>query len=350
MATPWKEVAASKAYRSLSSEDQEAARNQYFDEVVAPHVDNEDFAAVRKMFDDDTKPTILSRAKDIAGDAIDYVKDAVAPAARPEAPDIAEQAERGERPTLPGYGIKPPEQEPVRPDGSIHEARRAEQLIDLLVKRRYLETKQGPDYYAEQGASPKMIENVAKQREEGLAKINAEIERVKAIPTFASDESFLDVAKRNVGDRPSSLLPFTAAFQSGARVEELRRAVSAINENDATDADREYVKQYMEYSKILSKTDKTLGGEIADILSHLPAFAGELITTGGLYTAAKIPILKTVEKYGGKAARKYAEKKYPWPDSRRPAGRWRAIHRRRPRADRRGYLQQYIEALQNLGR
>jgi hypothetical protein len=47
---PWSAVAASPEYQSLSSSDQQAAKDQYFQSVVAPQVQPEDMDAARKQF------------------------------------------------------------------------------------------------------------------------------------------------------------------------------------------------------------------------------------------------------------------------------------------------------------
>lgn len=58
MAKKWVEVAASPAYQALAPEQQEEARNQYWAEVVAPHVPEQERASVRQMFDNDTARTV----------------------------------------------------------------------------------------------------------------------------------------------------------------------------------------------------------------------------------------------------------------------------------------------------
>lgn len=54
MAKTWNEVASSAAYKALSPEDKELARTQYFDDVVAPKVSEEDYSAAKAQFDADT--------------------------------------------------------------------------------------------------------------------------------------------------------------------------------------------------------------------------------------------------------------------------------------------------------
>lgn len=57
MATPWAQVAASPQYRALPPEQQEAARQQYFDQVVAPQIgDPSQIEIARAQFDAQAKP------------------------------------------------------------------------------------------------------------------------------------------------------------------------------------------------------------------------------------------------------------------------------------------------------
>ncbi|NIJ86998.1 hypothetical protein FHY35_004048 [Xanthomonas arboricola] len=58
MAKKWVEVAASPAYQALAPEQQEEARNQYWSEVVAPNVPQQEQATVRQAFDADTQRTV----------------------------------------------------------------------------------------------------------------------------------------------------------------------------------------------------------------------------------------------------------------------------------------------------
>lgn len=56
MAKPWAEVSASDGFKALSADQQEAARAQYFDQVVAPKVPKEQIDAARSQFDEQTGP------------------------------------------------------------------------------------------------------------------------------------------------------------------------------------------------------------------------------------------------------------------------------------------------------
>lgn len=63
MAKKWSDVAASTAFQALSLDQQEEARQQYFEDVVAPQVPEEDLDVARSQFYADTQKT-LSRAAD----------------------------------------------------------------------------------------------------------------------------------------------------------------------------------------------------------------------------------------------------------------------------------------------
>lgn len=82
MAAPtWKEVSSKPEFKALAPEDQEATRNLYWKEVVMPQVDTDQLEATRKLFDEDTAPTITNRIKQAAPEyiqkGIDFVSGAV---------------------------------------------------------------------------------------------------------------------------------------------------------------------------------------------------------------------------------------------------------------------------------
>lgn len=58
MAKRWAEVAASPEFKALPPPEQEAARGQYFDQVVAPQIPPEEQNAARTQFDQYSKPAI----------------------------------------------------------------------------------------------------------------------------------------------------------------------------------------------------------------------------------------------------------------------------------------------------
>lgn len=77
----WSEVASSPAYLALPQEDRDIARKQYFDEVVAPRVDESDRELAWSQFNSDTAEVAASTrqpAKDrgFLGAALDFANDA----------------------------------------------------------------------------------------------------------------------------------------------------------------------------------------------------------------------------------------------------------------------------------
>lgn len=84
MAKKWSDVAASAAFQSLSLEEQEEARNQYFEGIIAPQVDAADLSAVRDQFFADTAlkpkaaPVVETPKADDRG-IIQRVKDFISP-------------------------------------------------------------------------------------------------------------------------------------------------------------------------------------------------------------------------------------------------------------------------------
>lgn len=58
MAKRWAEVVANPEYQALSPDQQEAARNQYFNDVVAPRVPKDQVDAARSQFDEQTGPKV----------------------------------------------------------------------------------------------------------------------------------------------------------------------------------------------------------------------------------------------------------------------------------------------------
>lgn len=56
MAKKWAEVSGTPEFKAMSPDDQETARGQYFDQVIAPQVGPDQMSDARSAFDSDTKP------------------------------------------------------------------------------------------------------------------------------------------------------------------------------------------------------------------------------------------------------------------------------------------------------
>lgn len=73
MAKKWSQVVQSQEFQNLSPDQQESARNQYFDEVVAPQVPEDKLDVVRSQFDADT--SISPMPKRPTQDTIDQTRE-----------------------------------------------------------------------------------------------------------------------------------------------------------------------------------------------------------------------------------------------------------------------------------
>lgn len=75
MAKKWSEVASSPEFQALPADQQEAARGQYFEQVIAPQVPEAQRSTVRQQFDADTGiktlPTVQAERPDFSGVSAD---------------------------------------------------------------------------------------------------------------------------------------------------------------------------------------------------------------------------------------------------------------------------------------
>lgn len=83
MAKKWSDVAASSAFQALSFDEQEEARRQYFEQVVAPRVPTEDLDLARSQF---LTQTELRRPANDSAAPIDYTDAATAMLGAPPSP------------------------------------------------------------------------------------------------------------------------------------------------------------------------------------------------------------------------------------------------------------------------
>lgn len=70
----WDVVLKMPEMQGMPSDQIEAARNQYFLDVVAPVVSTEQLQAARKAFDDDTMPTVFKRSVDALSETVKAVR------------------------------------------------------------------------------------------------------------------------------------------------------------------------------------------------------------------------------------------------------------------------------------
>lgn len=91
-----------------------------------------------------------------------------------------------------------------------------------------------------------------------------------------------------VGDKPSQLVPFLSGANEAVEISQLIQAVNRLDDDIASDSDLALLKQFVENGG----QDTDFWYKVMDVVAQLPSFAGELFTTGGIYTAAKTATVK----------------------------------------------------------
>jgi hypothetical protein len=135
-------------------------------------------------------------------------------------------------------------------------------------------------------------------------------------PTFAPSTqrtTAADVLRRETeGTKGVGLFPF---IRSGIQAEGLLnvyRAIKRVEAGEGSESDKDMIFEFNRKSE----EEFTFGGKVATVLAELPSFAGELLTTGGIYTGVKKvttkAITKTINKYlGAKGAALLTKKAVP---------------------------------------
>lgn len=108
-----------------------------------------------------------------------------------------------------------------------------------------------------------------------------------------------DVAKET---KPEEYLPFVSAVPKIVEAVQLYQSAKRLEAGEETMVDLYRITKY----RAEAERDKTFGAQVAGVLTQLPSFGGELLLTGGTYTAGKKAtekiIAETLEKVAGKKA------------------------------------------------
>lgn len=88
---------------------------------------------------------------------------------------------------------------------------------------------------------------------------------------------------REIGDNPSQLVPFLSGVAEAKALYEVYDASRRVKEGTASVDDMNIVGEFLDKSN----QDTDFWYKVMDVVAALPAFAGELYTTGGLYSIGK---------------------------------------------------------------
>lgn len=108
---------------------------------------------------------------------------------------------------------------------------------------------------------------------------------LKSPPT--GELTFMDRIQE-IKDRPGQLAPFLSGAIETSEMMELIDAVHRLDDDIASNADVLLLLKYVDNAE----RDTTFWYKVMDVVAQLPAFAGELLLTGGIYTAAKKATIK----------------------------------------------------------
>jgi hypothetical protein len=169
------------------------------------------------------------------------------------------------------------------------------------------DTPESANAYAEKLHKEQNVQYTAKAAEQskqdtkrGMAAMDA----VKKLPPLDIGDKMSDI-----GSNPQQLVPFLSGASEIKHLVQVKLAANRLEESAKTNSDPSaddlsLVKAFVENSQ----RDTTFGYKVMSVLSALPAFAGELAATGGIYTAAQKATLKlgakALEKFGSEAGAK----------------------------------------------
>jgi len=169
------------------------------------------------------------------------------------------------------------------------------------------DTPESANAYAEKLHKEQDVQYTAKAAEQskqdtkrGMAAMDA----VKKLPPLDIGDKMSDI-----GSNPQQLVPFLSGASEIKHLVQVKLAANRLEESAKTNSDPSaddlsLVKAFVEHSQ----RDTTFGYKVMSVLSALPAFAGELAATGGIYTAAQKATLKlgakALEKFGSEAGAK----------------------------------------------
>ena len=140
-------------------------------------------------------------------------------------------------------------------------------------------------------------EIVARQRKASRERI-----RKRILGELKSEEAFIkgegpvglfETFSIRYRENPSFLIPFLSGTRDLIRITELYEAAKAMENRTATQEQVDFLVRFGRLEEAKARRGTTILGDVAGIISELPAFVGEFATTSGVYTGVKGIFLKT---------------------------------------------------------
>lgn len=237
------------------------------------------------------------------------------PRSEPETPEVFKQPRGQGFDFAPGYRPKPSYTESPRIDPTVQAAPRENAPVTSIGQLREQENAQSDLYnqirqnviaehggaefleqakrnYQQQGRNPLDIDRqIEAQTQARAADYQTRLERVRRAESSNEPLGFMDKI-RELGDNPLQLLPFISSAKDISDILTLGQAARRLREDKATQEDLLLLREF----NAQQKQDSTFGYKVANVLSALPAFAGEIGLTGGVYNLVKKGAIKGIEK------------------------------------------------------
>jgi len=128
---------------------------------------------------------------------------------------------------------------------------------------------------------------LSSEEEANGKKLREAINRRGTLPALTVMDKLKDLK-----DNPAQILPFLSGAQETEEMYQLIQAADRLDADIASDSDLLLLKEYQDEAS----RDKTFWHGVVDGLSGLPAFAGELYLTGGIYTVGKKATIEASKK------------------------------------------------------
>ena len=103
-------------------------------------------------------------------------------------------------------------------------------------------------------------------------------------------------------------IPFAGGIGEAWHITDIYLMAERVREGTATEEDEHDLMDWYLNQQIKTERGTTWGGSVGEIMSQLPAFAGEFVLTGGSFTAGRKVGVKVARKFIGEAVEKVSKK------------------------------------------